>query len=75
MAVRQGAADLERLIDGHQVLAGENLAHQGDLLAIEAGDVGDGPGLDLAAFAIALADEVGRRRVTVGDTGDVYAHN
>ena len=63
MAVGQGAEDLHRLGGRNQCLAFEDAPDHLDLVAAWLGDVGDGAGLDLAVVAIALADQLGRRRV------------
>ena len=36
------------------------------------GEIGQGAILDLPVLAIAFAQQIGRRRVSVGDRGDVH---
>ena len=74
MPARERALDLERL-PGRRPhrLVGEHPAQGVDLGFGPLGQVGKGAGLDLALLAVALAQEHGRRRVPVGDDGDVHA--
>src|SRR5271166_3502678 len=53
-------------------LAGEHPAQAVDLRLRPIGDVGERARLDLAALAIALAQEHGGRRITVWDARDVH---
>ena len=73
VAIRQGALDLEAL--GHRRphrLVGKNPAQGVDLGLRPSGQVGQGAALDLALFAIALAQQHGGRGVPVGDGRDVH---
>lgn len=73
MAVRQRAGDLEALgTERHEGLAGEHPAQAVDLRLQPVGEVGERARLDLAALAIALTQQDGRRRIAVRDARDVH---
>src|SRR5580692_3171051 len=74
VAVRQRAGDLEALgSQRRQGLAGKHPAQAVDLRLRPVGDVGERARLDLAALAIALAQEDGGPRIAVWDARDVHA--
>ena len=73
MAVPQRAGDLEALFaDRHEGLAGQHPAQALDLRLRPIGDIGQRARLDLAALAIALAQQDGGARITVRDARDVH---
>lgn len=73
MAVRQRAFDAQ-IVDGQRHGFVLQHAAQGlDLRIRPIGDIGDGARPDLAAIAIAFAQEDGGRRGAVWDAGDVHA--
>jgi hypothetical protein len=73
VAVRQRAGDLEGLgSQRRQGLAGEHPAQAVNLRLRPVEDVGERARLDLAALAIALAQEDGGRRIAVWDARDVH---
>ena len=73
VAVRQRARDLEaRGGARRQGLAGERPAQAVDLRLRPVRDVGERARPDLAALAIALAQQDGRRRIAVRDSRDVH---
>jgi len=73
VAMRQRTGDLEALGgERHKGLSGQHPAKAIDLGLRPIGDVGERARLDLAAFAIALAQQDGRRRIAVGDARDVH---
>ena len=73
MTVRQGTDDADRLLVGRDDRAAlQERLEAGDPLARPVGNVQQGALLDLAALAVALAQEDGRGRVAVGDGFDVH---
>ena len=73
MAVRQRAGDLEALGgERHEGLPGQHPAQALDLRLRPVGDVGERARLDLAALAIALAQQDGGRRNRGWDARDVH---
>ena len=73
VAVRQRAGDLEALgAERHEGLPGQHPAQAVDLRLRPIGDVGERARLDLAALAIALAQQDGGRRIAVRDARDVH---
>src|SRR5580693_3313104 len=74
VAVRQRTGDLEALgSERREGLAGEHPAQAVDLRLRPVGDVGERARLNLAALAIALAQEDGGPRIAVWDARDVHA--
>ena len=73
VAVRQGADDGEGVaLGGDDGAAFEHAAQAFDVGGGPVGEVAEGALTDLAAFAIALAQQDGRRRVPVRDGFDIH---
>jgi hypothetical protein len=73
VAMRQRTGDLEALGgERHKNLSGEHPAQTLDLGLRPIGDVGERARLDLAALAIAFAQQDGGRRIAVGNARDVH---
>ena len=71
-----GSGDgLEGVARIDELVALEDLAQHGDGFGGELGEVGEGAGLDLAVFAVALAEEESGRGGPVGDGGDIHANH
>jgi hypothetical protein len=73
VAVRQRADDFHRLSGGQQFVAPQHRTELFNALGGPAGQVGEGSVLGLAGLAVALAQQDGRRRASVGDDSHIHA--
>ena len=76
MSVRQRAVDRHRpLLGGDDLAALEQGAESFDQILRPIGQIGQGPFLDLAVFAIGLPQQDGGQRVAVGYGLDIHGEN
>jgi hypothetical protein len=73
VAVRQGADDFHRLGGGQQFVTAQYGAELLDALGGPARQVGEGSVPGLAGLAVALPQQDGRRRASVGDDSHIHA--
>ena len=72
MTVRQRTRDPKSVVDGNEFLPFEYSADELNLVQGQMGEIGHGSIPDLPVLAVTFAEQVGRRRVPVGDLGHVH---
>ena len=75
VAMRQRADDFHRLSGGQQLVAAQHGAELLDALGRPAGQVGEGSVFGLAGLAVALPQQDGGRRASVGDDSHIHARS